>query len=400
MIPKQGWHLKEMKYLLSAVKVQMSTVQLHSPMHGTYTATINYTSEEALSSSFTATLGSNPELMSDAYDNLTAAVEKAYYTIDFTITQVNGEYKLRSGETDIVVNLQSAFIKALSAETTKLGDDEITVVANKYYVVPVGKTMGETQNTTVAGKIYTIKAPDYLPGVFTVNAEGKTVKFSKGNLQYHCKNGAWRFAEHQWDYIGEANSKISADYDGYIDLFGWGMWLSGQTPTNASKSSADYLSSVTSGEFSGASAFGSEWTTLTSDEWMYLFCTRNTTSNVRSAKATVNSVSGVILLPDNWSSETYNLQSTNTASAAFTENTINAETWSTLEAAGAVFLPAAGGRFGASVDFADFAGFYWSSTAYGTSGAYDVYFSSGSLNPGDTRYRDSGFLVRLVRCMN
>lgn len=123
---------------------------------GTYEATINYANEQALSGNFTASLGSNPELMSDAYENLTAAVQKAYYTIDFTIIQVDGEYKLRSGETDIVVNLQSAFIKALSAETTKLGDDEITVVANKYYVVPVGKTMGETQNTTIAGKIYSL----------------------------------------------------------------------------------------------------------------------------------------------------------------------------------------------------------------------------------------------------
>ena len=46
---------------------------------------------------------------------------------------------------------------------------------------------------------------------------------------------------------------------------------------------------------------GSGWRTLTSAEWTYLFDSRTTTSGVRYAKATVNGVSGVILLPDDWS---------------------------------------------------------------------------------------------------
>lgn len=365
---------------------------------GSYTATINYTDETVLSGNFTATLGTNPATISAAYDNLAAAVKNAYYTINFSIVQENEEYKLKSGETDLVVNLQSAFIEALGAKTTQLGGTEISVEAGKYYIVPVGKVMGESSNSTVAGKIYTIKAPDYLPGVFTV-ADGKTVKFSKGNLQYHCNSKTWRFAENQWDYIGSANENISSSYDGYIDLFGWGTWLSGQTPTKASKSNDDYLSSVTSGEFSGASAFGSEWTTLTSDEWTYLFNTRTTTSEVRYAKAEVNGVNGVILLPDNWSSETYTLSNTNSTSAEFTTNTIDATTWSTLEAAGAVFLPAAGSRSGESVSSAGSYGFYWYSTARGASRAYNVRFYSGDLYSADSN-RFAGYSVRLVRVQN
>jgi len=362
---------------------------------GSYTATINYTDETVLSGNFTATLGTNPATISAAYDDLAAAVKNAYYTIDFTITQNEGEYKLKSGDaSDIVVNLQSAFIKALAGNTEKLGGEDITVEKGKYYIVPVGKTMGETQNTTIAGKIYTIKAPDYLPGVFTVDAAGKKVKFSKGNLQYHCTNQTWRFAEHQWDYIGSDNSKISADYDGYIDLFGWGTWLEGGNPVNKSTTNGDYT-----WDNSKVSAFGSEWTTLTSDEWTYLFNTRSTTSKVLYAKAEVNGVNGVILLPDNWSSET-TLQNTNSISAAFTTNTINATKWSTLESAGAVFLPAAGGRSsGTYVYSVGNFGIYWSSTAYGKTGAHNLNFSSNNVRQTFSD-RNYGFSVRPVRVQN
>ena len=56
---------------------------------------------------------------------------------------------------------------------------------------------------------------------FSVSAT-EQVTFSKGNLQYHPAKKQWRFAEHQTDYIGDANRNISSTYDGWIDLFGWG----------------------------------------------------------------------------------------------------------------------------------------------------------------------------------
>lgn len=70
-------------------------------------------------------------------------------------------------------------------------------------------------------------------GVFSV-AEGKTVSFAPGNLQFNAVQGShlradgtkakgtWRFAENQWDYVGFDNSNIAENYYGWIDLFGWG----------------------------------------------------------------------------------------------------------------------------------------------------------------------------------
>ena len=59
-------------------------------------------------------------------------------------------------------------------------------------------------------------------GLFTINEEGDQVRFSQGNLQYQASTNTWRFAENQWDYVGADNSNISSEYDGWIDLFGWG----------------------------------------------------------------------------------------------------------------------------------------------------------------------------------
>ena len=75
-----------------------------------------------------------------------------------------------------------------------------------------------------------------LSGVFSVS-ETTQVRFSQGNLQYRATTDTWRFAEHQWNYVGNSsanygnvyqdgekssNAKMSATYDGWIDLFNWG----------------------------------------------------------------------------------------------------------------------------------------------------------------------------------
>ena len=48
----------------------------------------------------------------------------------------------------------------------------------------------------------------------------------------------------------------------------------------------------------------SGWRTLTNGEWSYLLMTRSTASGIRYAKAQVNGINGVILLPDNWNNST------------------------------------------------------------------------------------------------
>lgn len=93
-----------------------------------------------------------------------------------------------------------------------------------YYV----RTYATNSHTTAYGNeitFVTAPAPTWpngiLPGLFSVSAT-KQVQFSQGNLQYKASSNVWRFADNQYDFVGEANANISETYDGWIDLFGWG----------------------------------------------------------------------------------------------------------------------------------------------------------------------------------
>ena len=244
-------------------------------------------------------------------------------------------------------------------------------------------------------------------GVFSVSST-KKVNFSKGNLQYQASTSTWRFADHQWDIIGDANKNISSSYSGWIDLFGWGTsGYNGKNPWMTSTTSTDYGN----GEMDIAgtnydwgvnntisNGGGKSWRTLTGDEWVYVFNTRSTSSGIRYAKATVNGVNGVILLPDNWSSSNYSLSNTNSSGASYSSNRISQSDWTNrLEANGAVFLPAAGYRYGTYVYDVGSTGGYWSASCIDSDGAHYVTFSGEYLNPDLWYYdRDGGRNVRLV----
>ena len=243
-------------------------------------------------------------------------------------------------------------------------------------------------------------------GVFSVSSNSK-VCFSQGNLQYQASTKTWRFAEHQWDMIGDANKNISSSYSGWIDLFGWGTsgyngknpWMTSTTSTGYGNGERDIAgtnydwgvnNTISNGE-------GKSWRTLTIDEWVYVFDKRSTSSGIRYAKATVNGVNGVILLPDNWSSSNYSLSNTNKKDAGFSSNRISQSDWTNkFEANGAVFLPAAGWRIGTSVYYVGSGGYYWSASYKDSDGAYYVYFYESGLNAGNWDYRDDGQSVRLV----
>ena len=252
------------------------------------------------------------------------------------------------------------------------------------------------------------------PHAFSVS-ESQQVHFAPGNLQYRASTNTWRFAANPWDYVGSSNSNLSSTYDGWIDLFGWGTsgynhGASAYQPWSTSTTYSQYYaygsSSYNLNSQTGQADWGynpisnggnqenSGWRTLTIDEWNYVFNTRTTASGIRYAKAKVNGVNGMILLPDDWNSSYYAL---NTSSSYYSANTISVAQWASLERYGAVFLPAGGQRPGTSVDDVGSYGVYWSASYYNSSYAYDVYFYDGYLNVSDRYYRYIGRSVRLVR---
>ena len=255
-----------------------------------------------------------------------------------------------------------------------------------------------------------------IAGLFSVSNTTQ-VYFSQGNLQYigSAATPYWKFADHQWEYLGD-NGQGSSSETVDRDLFGWGTsgynhGANAYQPWSTSQSNSDYYAY---GEYNynlydqtgqadwgynaisnGGNTENSGWRTLTQPEWDYVINTRSTASGIRYAKATVNGVSGTILLPDNWTASVYALNNTNGGN--YGSNTITAEDWAnTLEANGAVFLPAAGCRGGTSVYGVGSYGYYWSASYRDGFYAYYVGFSGSGLR---TNYnsRCGGRSVRLVR---
>jgi len=314
---------------------------------------------------------------------------------------------------------------------------------NDYTLTVDGNNIALPTKTVEAGHIYNISrsaapAVPALNGKFSVSAT-KKVNFSKGNLQatYNGTDWTWAFAANQWDYIGnaEGNTKVSAStpfVSGYsgssttVDLFGWvgasSTWMDvaqyGITSSSATNNTNGYGNNASEALKSDwGNTIGSGWRTLTSDEWQWMLgpysvtpnpgtnCRTSSTiggvANARWVKAVVHSTKGLIIYPDalTWNDATMGTAPTtsNTANNDFTYNTLTDAQWSALEAAGCVFLPAAGFRSQATVAQAGSRGGYWSSSPNSESYAYRVYFISGNLNPAFGSNRYGGNSVRLVR---
>ena len=322
-------------------------------------------------------------------------------------------------------------VKDADKWTVKVGDGQAQAL-------PIGGLKGDGSETVTLQytgrlKVKGVKAtsdaaapsvPDgALSGKFSVS-DTKQVYFSKGNLQatYNGSNWSWAFATNQWDYIGNAAGNTSINGGGTIsgtgtvDLFGWVgaacAWTgAAQYGISNEKAAAQYgnvegeaLKSDwgTLAITNGGNTANYGWHSLASSEWEYLFQTRTTPSGVRYAHATVNSVPGLVLLPDDWSTDYYSLNKVNDATGtAYTDNVISSSDWtSKLEAHGAVFLPAGGYRNGAEVSDAGVQGTYWSSTSSTNSGtsALCFFFRPAKFAGVTQNYmRPRGCSVRLVR---
>lgn len=248
-------------------------------------------------------------------------------------------------------------------------------------------------------------------GLFSISST-KQVYFSKGNLQY-LADGSWKFADHQYDIVGEGNANPAQS--SIIDLFGWGAsGFDGKAPYMTSTVNSDYgfgyNRSINNteydwGYYNAIANGGNEaglWTLINVTEMRYLYQGRANAAELRGV-GSVNGVPGVILLPDNWTLPA-GLNFTPgtsglTGGTGYTRNTYSIAEWTRMEAAGAVFLPAAGRRFGEVVDKVEIGGWYWLNTSNSTNNAAAHYFDFQNNRVISTNQyaKHQGASVRLVR---
>jgi hypothetical protein len=252
-----------------------------------------------------------------------------------------------------------------------------------------------------------------LPGLFSVSPT-EQVRLSPGTLQYQASTDTWRFALNQYDVVGANNANISASNEDWIDLFGWAT--SGYagcepylTSTDASLYGIDESIDSTNydwGIYNAISNGGNSagmWRLLSSDEWGYLLYERTGASDLLGVGC-VAGVNGLILLSDDFvlpdSLEFRHAVASDSGEDLYRMvNDYTAVEWARMEAAGAVFFPAAGARIGKKVMYTAIAGYYWSSTPfeYDMLSIYCMGFDSSRAVWEGLSNRTNGRSVRLVK---
>lgn len=191
--------------------------------------------------------------------------------------------------------------------------------------------------------------PKVQSGIFSVAAD-KQIEFAPGNLQFHTGDSTWRFASQQYNYVGKQNIELgNPEFKGWIDMFGWSSTSTyfGVNPSNDNNTyTGDFVDWGTLFE-------GEDWYTLSKDEWNYLLNTRTNAANLQQI-AMVDTTLGILLFPDNWvmpegctpKDMTHKYEEEEYQDYNYDYKLYTLEQWLTIEAAGAIFLPAAGRRTG------------------------------------------------------
>ncbi len=295
---------------------------------------------------------------------------------------------------------------ALAAEVAAL-NARIDSLSNTYniYLDSLNNRIAELEHPRIKGT---------LPGIFSVSATTK-VNFSQGNLQYRPRIKTWRFAVNQYDVAGTANNNVymQAYCSDWIDLFGYGTsgWDGGagrympyETTTNNTEYTEDPNGNDLTGFYANADwGFynpiingGNQtalWRTLTSTEWTYLLTLRPNAAQLRGM-ATVENTPGFVLLPDDWTCPT-GLTFVNSDSS-YTSNVYNAANWVLMEAAGAVFLPAAGQRTSSSTSNVGTIGNYWTTSHVNGTTGYTFHIAPNANAMRNNVTYSTGCSVRLV----
>jgi hypothetical protein len=300
----------------------------------------------------------------------------------------------------------TAYINDYAGTRPAINNNGNAIGSNQYISDATGRTIAiDSENPT-----------GMLIGEFSLSST-KKAHFSKGNLQWtsllshsYIDNnnvlqtngeGTYRFAEHQWDFVGDGgttagnvsdgnNTLISATYTGWIDLFGWGTGTNPYLSITEQSAYSTWHDWSKHAIYNGGNVAGT-WYTMQRDEFL------SVAGGDNSGLATVDGVKGVIFIPDNFVDPMKNKG--NNAFIIYrvehnwTSNVYDSDGWKEMEAVGVVFLPAAGYRYGTSfyhIYDNNVVLAYYSWRSDNTSGV-TIYYYKGPIYP------QCGYPVRLVK---
>ena len=421
---------KTVEFKVTVTPVNIATLSFYFDGGVGDIATTPGMSQKDLGSDYTS--ADSPKLkFDDTDDNVIIHFDSEPVELSFTLKQ-NGDngatytvYESEDGNTFSPVWVAGEIGYGKTQDVTVSLSDAARYVKFEY-------TNKITGTNYALGKISitnTYSTPTTLSGTFSVG-KYEVAQFATGNLQYNTGTDTWRFAKQQYQFVGEDNIYVGkSDYNNWIDLFGWSA--DGKFGVNPSNANADYT-----GTFQDwGIKMGEGWKTLTHDQWDYLLNKRTNASKLQQI-AFVNGILGVMLFPDNWIcpadcdvEKTLNHDPKDGAETKcdFYSYNYDLTQWNKLEAAGAVFLPAAGRRTGGwgnttvsphivgtagdKMDadghykhYADYYAYYWTSTKNGDDVNYlincklvDKVNDDYTVGPAHTYWAEKGRYGQSVR---
>ena len=364
------------------------------------------------------------------------------------ITSQLTKLTIKNGSDVYHVNTSSLSNIWVALKPITSGKIDIYAAKNTYLYRKTVSDKELNRNTLTPIKVTAPLVPGALSGLFSVNDNHDLVYFSQGNLQARWHNSTWAnwyFAAYQHDFIKnyQGNVSVGNPQDGdVIDLFGWSTnygpnyyGINASTEQyygNDDKYNENYVYQGKFYDWGDASiqnggASGCLWRTPSKDDFNYILNQRSASTISGKSNARFIMVhfpadiygkiynAGIVLFPDNFVLPTLE-HTTIPYSAVNMQNTynlsdiveLNWDDWGKMEAAGAVYLPAAGDRIGTTVRLEDEnypIGGYWTSTTSSTSGFLNTcavtlllerYYEKYQTIFNDPTGRHCGQSVRLV----
>ena len=290
-------------------------------------------------------------------------------TVKATTTVEAADLSIKAGESQKITYTTNNTESPNVTYTVLSGSDCIglfkgVITGIKPGTATVRVSLAETANYTAASDEFTItvsnpaapaKAIEAVGGKFIINAKGDTAVFARGNLKYNVATEQWYCADRQYDFVGEGGNLHfgDGDYTGEYDLFGWSCTASnyGLMQSNHDEVyTGDFVewgNLFTGGEHEWATPSGSQFSYIVNHHQWTTLVLDPTPENADNE----DEIYGLALFPIGWVMPAgfeqihYSLHDWSD-DAAFADNTIALSAWSTLEAAGAVFMPMAGARAG------------------------------------------------------
>lgn len=245
-----------------------------------------------------------------------------------------------------------------------------------------------------------------LPGKFTVNADGKQVTFSKGEMEYNRSKDLFQVASNQWEERDGSNQWFADTTNiNWFDLFGWGTGddlMKYDTLNSAYPAFTDWGTK----DIRNIACEPGTLRTLSADEWDYILNGRPDAANKRTIGGIIQMVEhedtlfmkGAILLPDEF--EMPEGLHMNMNATTYRTNIYMPKDWARLEANGAVYFPLNAYRNGLTVldekSSIPTAGHYWTSTPDGDGNAKAIKIDENGWVI-ESAPRAYGMGVRLVK---